>query len=83
MTEFEWRNGPKAHHGIEPFVKLADVMPSRFVLAYDDNLEVAFLALDAERLGSIVNDGACKDVGDNTLAHHVSAMRTFLAAEHS
>ena len=81
MTDDEWANGPQAHCHLLPFVALNDVLPSRFVLAYDGlhRGEIAFLALDAEKLGKIANDGAFTDLGDNQLVTHVSAMRKLLA----
>ena len=87
MTRNEWLSGPQTNLLFSPYVALSDVMPSRFVLAYDDisetHLEVAFLALDAERLGQIVNDGSSsRDLGDNQLVNHVASMREFLSSNH-
>jgi hypothetical protein len=79
MTQQEWNNGPSNKSTLNPFVTMDDIIPSRFVLAYDDTLVIAFLSLDPERMGdNIVDDGKFVDFGDNVLAHNKHMTRQFL-----
>jgi hypothetical protein len=55
-----------------PFISFNDLQPSRYALSYIPNLnqrsywmEVAFLALDSEKLGEHVEDAYYLDFGDN------------------
>lgn len=48
-----------------PFVACDDILPTRFVLAFESNLDVAFIAQDQERLGVAVSDGTFTDFGDD------------------
>ena len=55
-----------------PFISFNDLQPSRFALSYLPNpnprsfwMEVAFLALDSEKLGEHVEDAYYLDFGDN------------------
>jgi len=50
-------------------VTLDDIVPSRFALAFDHILDVAFVALDPERIGEAVDDGMMTDLGDNVLTY--------------
>ena len=40
-------------------------------MAYEDDHDVAFIALDTERLGETANDGTFTDVGDNETRYKV------------
>ncbi len=55
-----------------PFISFNDLQPSRFALSYLPNpnqrsywMEVAFIALDSEKLGEHVEDAYYLDFGDN------------------
>ena len=50
-------------------VTLDDFVPSRFAIAFDHILDVAFVALDPERIGEAVDDGMMTDLGDNVLTY--------------
>lgn len=52
-----------------PFVGLDDILPTRFVLSFDTNLDVAFIAQDQERLGVALSDGSFTDLGDDILQY--------------
>jgi hypothetical protein len=78
MSRREWTTGPSFKERISPFVTMDDFVPSRFVMAYETGLDVAFLALDPERVSECSDDGRFVDVGDNALANNKDAMRTFL-----
>ena len=81
ITEREWHDGPSEKVNINPFVTMDDILPSRFVMAYeDDSFDVAFLSLDPERLGDNVDDGNFTDFGDNVLDHNEADLRAFLLA---
>jgi len=72
ITTREWETGPRTRKNslINPFVPCDHLMPSRFVLAYETNLDVAFISLDPERLGDIIiNDAKVTDFGDNILQY--------------
>ena len=69
ITQAEWTNGPRQRRLISPFITLDDIVPSRFALAYDSILDVAFVALDPERIGDAVDDGMITDLGDNVLTY--------------
>lgn len=49
-------------------------------MAYD-GLDIAFLSLDAERVGENVDDGRIMDLGDNVLedGKRAATMRRFLS----
>ena len=56
----------------KPFISFNDLQPSRFALSYIPNLnrraywmEVAFMALDSEKLGEHVDAAFYNDFGDN------------------
>jgi hypothetical protein len=65
IFEQEWETGPRCRPEICSFVTLDDITPSRFVVAYDNMLDVAFVALDPERIGETTDDGMITDFGDN------------------
>ena len=70
MTKREWDTGPRTRHNglINPFVPCDHFIPSRFVLAYETNLDIAFISMDPERVGDdIINDEKVTDFGDNIL----------------
>ena len=68
-------NGPRAIKNVLPFAILDDVIPSRFVMAYDDNLDICFVGLDAGRIGETANDGTFTDLGDNETRYKVDCTR--------
>ena len=65
LASHQQPSGPRCRENICPFVTLDDIEPSRFVLAYDDNYDVAFVGLDPKRLGESTDDGTMTDFGDN------------------
>jgi len=65
VSEQEWMSGPTHRPHLCPFVSVYDITPSRFVLAYEDNFDVGFIALDPERVGDMADDGWMTDLGDN------------------
>jgi hypothetical protein len=72
MTKREWETGPRTRSRslVNPFVPCDHFMPSRFVLAYETNLNIAFISLDAERIGDdIISDAKVTDFGDNILQY--------------
>ena len=67
----------------QPFISFNDLQPSRFALSYvpNDNrhaywMEVAFLALDSEKLGEHVEDAYHLDFGDNMFPHFMGNRKT-------
>ena len=69
----EWSQHPK----LSPFISFNDLQPSRFALSYieDSNpnaysVQVAFIALDAENLGELVDDKYHTDFGDNKFPYY-------------
>ena len=72
ITQAEWSSGPRQRRLISPFVTLDDILPSRFALAFDSILDVAFVALDPERIGDAVDDGMVTDLGDNVLTYNTN-----------
>jgi hypothetical protein len=50
-----------------PYVACDYFIPSRFALSYDTNLDVAFIALDQERLGLFTDNCTHTDLGDDIL----------------
>ena len=73
ITQEEWSSGPRSKPDstiINPFMPCDDFIASRFVLAYKSNLDVAFIALEPERVGrGIIDDGTLTDLGDNVLEY--------------
>lgn len=73
----EWTTGPTYNPSFCPYIPLQVLQPSRFVLAHrphleGPNIEVAFIALDGERIvGS--NRRSTLDVGDNSTNYKCSA----------
>jgi hypothetical protein len=67
-------------HKIAPtFISFDDLVPSRYALSYIEqsnpnayNVNVAFIALDAENLGELVNHSYHTDFGDNILPYYKS-----------
>ena len=64
----EWSDHPI----LSRFIAFSDLQPSRYALSYVNqpnprayNIEVAFIALDSENLGELVNDCYHTDFGDN------------------
>jgi hypothetical protein len=75
ISHNEWKSGPAFRDKVCPFVRVSEIEPSRFVLAYDNesntiNVDVSFVALDPERLGELVDDGVVLDFGDNILRYN-------------
>ena len=70
VSEEEWNREPNEDtSGFSPFVAVDEILPSRFVLAYRDNLDIGFLSLDPERVGDTVYDGQQTDMGDDILQY--------------
>jgi hypothetical protein len=68
ITRQNWEQKPADYYTYNaPFAPLDAVLPSRFLLSFTDDLEIAFLALDQERLGAIAYDKCYTDLGDDTL----------------
>ena len=66
-----------------PFISFNDLQPSRYALSYVPNpnrrsywMEVAFLALDSEKLGEHVEDAYHLDFGDNMFPHYKETRKT-------
>ena len=60
-----------------PYISFSDLQPSRFALSYIDEpnvnaykVQVAFIALDSENLGELVNDKYHLDFGDNKFPYY-------------
>jgi hypothetical protein len=53
-------------YSYNPFIKCDDIKPSRFVVAYETNLDAAFIALDQENMGDNFNN-EYTDLGDDVL----------------
>ena len=77
----EWMPHPTLKN--QPFISFNDLQPSRFALSYVPNLnrraywmEVAFLALDSEKLGEHVEDAFHYDFGDNMFPHFKGNRKT-------
>jgi len=67
----------------KPFISFLDLLPSRFALSYIPNhnrrsswMEVAFIALDSEKLGEHVDDAYYLDFGDNIFPHFKGNRKT-------
>ena len=83
LTKKEWTSGPRTprtHYQTNPFVPCDDFIPSRFVMAhsdcakfndskYDRAMDIAFIAMDPERVGECNDDGGITDLGDNVLQY--------------
>jgi hypothetical protein len=72
ISSTEWETGPRTRPtgNINPFVPCDHFIPSRFLLAYETTLDIAFIALDPERVGeTIIDDGMITDLGDNILTY--------------
>ena len=66
-----------AHPKMSEFIALSDLEPSRYAMSFieETNLraykvEIAFMALDAENLGELVNDHFHTDFGDNKFPYY-------------
>ena len=75
ISHNEWITGPLTRDKVCPYVRVSEMEPSRFLLAYDNeenpiNVDVSFVALDPERLGDLVDDGVCLDFSDNILRYN-------------
>ena len=69
----EWSD----HPSVSRFVAFSDLQPSRYALSYIKepnprayNVEAAFIALDAENLGDLVDDCYHTDFGDNQFPYY-------------
>lgn len=69
----EWSD----HPSMSRFVAFSDLQPSRYALSYIKqpnprayNVEVAFIALDSENLGELVDDRYHTDFGDNQFPYY-------------
>ena len=67
------------------FVSFSDLQPSRYALSYipESNMHaysinVAFIALDSEKLGEHVNDAIHLDFGDNKFPYYLGNKKTKL-----
>jgi len=70
VSDREWNRVPTHDtSGCNPFVAVDEILPSRFVLAYKDNLDIGFISLDPERVGDTVHDGQQTDMGDDLLQY--------------
>jgi hypothetical protein len=52
-----------------PFVSCDTIVPSRFVLAFEPNLDAAFIAQDQEKVGPFLTDNRSTDLGDDVLQY--------------
>jgi len=66
-----------------PFISFNDLQPSRYALSYIPNsnrrafwMEVAFMALDSEKLGEHADDAFHYDFGDNMFPHFKENRKT-------
>ena len=66
-----------------PFISFNDLQPSRYALSYILNpnrralwMEVAFMALDSEKLGEHADDAFHYDFGDNMFPHFKENRKT-------
>jgi hypothetical protein len=67
------------HKKAPSFVSFDDLVPSRYAMSFIEplnpnayNVNVAFIALDAENLGELVNHSYHTDFGDNVLPYFKS-----------
>ena len=74
---------PHPTMNIHPFISFNDLQPSRYALSYVPNenrrsywMEVAFMALDSEKLGEHVDDDYHLDFGDNMFPHFKGNRKT-------
>ncbi len=65
------------HPKLLSFISFSDLQPSRFAMSFvpDSNpnaysIQVAFIALDSENLGELVNDKYHTDFGDNKFPYY-------------
>jgi hypothetical protein len=65
------------HPKMSPFISFSDLQPSRFALSYIEEtnhnaykVQVAFIAIDSENLGELVNDKYHTDFGDNKFPYY-------------
>ncbi len=66
-----------AHPKMSSFIAFNDLQPSRYAMSYIEEsnhnaytVQVAFIALDSENLGELVNDGFHTDFGDNKFPYY-------------
>ena len=66
-----------AHPTMSMFIALKDLQPSRYAMSFIEEpnhrayrVQVAFIALDAENLGELVNDHFHTDFGDNKFPYY-------------
>ena len=80
-----WWNRIDSHPALKnkTFVAFSDLQPSRYALSYLPNhnrnsywMDVAFLALDSEKLGEHVDDAYHLDFGDNMFPHFKGNRKT-------
>jgi hypothetical protein len=69
----QWSPHPK----LSSYISFSDLQSSRFALSYIQesnpnafSIQVAFIALDAENLGELVNDKYHTDFGDNKFPYY-------------
>ena len=72
----EWKRHDKFNK--ESYISFNDLEPSRYALSFIPQpnqaayfIEVAFVALDSEQLGEMVEDGYHHDFGDNKFPHYL------------
>ena len=86
ISPTEWTQGPntsKLRKKCNPFISLDDFLPSRFVLAYKENLDISFLALDPERIGdAMMSSGERTDLGDEVLMYKTKCTTMHPNVEH-
>ena len=66
-----------AHPKMSSFIAFNDLQPTRYAMSYIEEsnhnaytVQVAFIALDSENLGELVNDGFHTDFGDNKFPYY-------------
>ena len=68
-----WRTSSQDEHpDVSSFIAFSDITPSRYALSFIEepnerayNVKVAFIAIDSENLGELVDDRYHTDFGDN------------------
>jgi hypothetical protein len=69
FTEKDWNETPELKSNAHNWVCLDDIIPSKFILAHDTDLKVAFIALDPERIGEQLTHDTLTDMGDDILLY--------------
>ena len=77
ISEEEWSSGPITDVNTCPFIIIDDIIPSRFALAYNRFLNVAFISLDPEQINKTIECCQFNDVGDDILDDNGDTMKEF------